>query len=134
MVKWQGQLTVYGEWLLAKHSIGYEKLPDYFLAYDIWSCEEHKFISPKDCQELLKGTSIKWIEAEHINIQSFNDLKTVLDSPSKYRTGIKEGIVIKRTDADDRWIEETFKVVRKDFERADEDWNKRKLEKNKLVK
>ncbi len=134
MKKWNGQITVYGEWMLAKHSIGYEKLPDYFLAYDIWSCEENKFVSPKECKELLKGTGIRWIEAERISIQSFSDLKSVLDAPSEYRDGIKEGIVIKRTDNDDKWIEETFKVVRKDFERADDNWNKKKLEKNKLIK
>lgn len=82
----------------------------------------------------MKGTGIRWIEAEKLSIQSFNDLKHVLDEPSKYRDGIKEGIVIKRTDKDDRWIEETFKVVRKDFERADESWNEKALEKNKIVK
>ena len=134
MNRWQGQVTVYGEWMFAKHSIGYEKLPDYFLAYDVWSCDENKFISPNVCRELFKGTGIEWIEAEKLNIQSFGDLKSILDSVSKYRDGVKEGIVIKRPDATDKWIDETFKVVRSDFERADDTWNKKGIEKNKIIK
>lgn len=134
MNKWQGQLTIYGEWMLAKHSIGYDKLPDYFLAYDIWSCDDKKFISPSICETLLEGTGIHWIKANKININSFEDLKIVLDIPSDYRTGIKEGIVIKKTDNDDKWVNEVFKIVRSDFERMDNNWNKRKIEKNKITK
>lgn len=131
MYNWEGQVTIYGEWMFAKHSIGYEKLPDYFLAYDIWSCDEKKFISPNVCKHLLEGTSIQWIDAQKIRVNSFNDLKTILDEPSDYREGSKEGIVVKKTDGD--WITKTFKVVRNDFKRADETWNEKELEKNKLI-
>ncbi len=30
------RLILYGEWIYARHSIKYSKLPDYFIAYDIY--------------------------------------------------------------------------------------------------
>lgn len=37
--KCMSSVTIYGEWMYAKHSLEYNKLPDLFMAYDIYSVE-----------------------------------------------------------------------------------------------
>lgn len=49
---------LFGEWLYAKHSIHYTKLPGYFMAFDLFNIEEGKFYSWKERNRRLDGTSI----------------------------------------------------------------------------
>jgi hypothetical protein len=51
------------------------------------------------------------------------------EKPSKYRNGVREGIVIKLSDG--RKVTESFKIVNKFFERR-EDFNE-ELIKNKII-
>lgn len=55
---WQSPITIYGEWMFAQHSLHYDKLPDLFIAYDIWSVEDEKFLAPDLVQSLLDKTEI----------------------------------------------------------------------------
>jgi hypothetical protein len=126
---WGGKVTIYGEWLLAKHSIEYNNLPDYFLAYDIWSVEEGKFISPRICKTLLLNTTISWIDANKIEVRDEKTILDLLDIESNYRNGNVEGIVIKTVDDTDEWINDSYKVVRNDFTRQ-QNWNKQEMIKN----
>lgn len=122
-------VTIYGEWLYAKHSIYYDKLPDLFLAYDIWSVEDREFLSPEIVSELLDKTNIKYIKSNKITIKSINDVIKLSESKSQYRDGMTEGIVIKTSNG--RFVDKCFKVVNKHFERR-EDFNENLL-KNKTI-
>jgi hypothetical protein len=122
-------VTIYGEWLYAKHSIYYDKLPDLFLAYDIWSVEDREFLSPEIVSELLDKTNIKYINSSKITINSINDVIKLSEVKSQYRDGMTEGIVIKTSN--DRFIDKCFKVVNKNFKRR-EDFNEILL-KNKTI-
>ena len=53
-----GKYVLFGEWLYAKHSIQYTRLPDYFLAFDIYDTLEEKFLSIKERNKRLEGTGI----------------------------------------------------------------------------
>lgn len=44
---------MYGEWLYAKHTMFYDKLPHYFMEFDIFDKEEKFFLSTKKRKELL---------------------------------------------------------------------------------
>jgi len=122
-------VTIYGEWLYAKHSIYYDKLPDLFLAYDIWSVEDREFLSPEIVSELLDKTNIKYIKSNKITIKSINDVIKLSEFKSQYRDGMTEGIVIKTSNG--RFVDKCFKVVNKHFERR-EDFNENLL-KNKTI-
>jgi hypothetical protein len=122
-------VTIYGEWLYAKHSIYYDKLPDLFLAYDIWSVEDREFLSPEIVSELLDKTNIKYINSSKITINSINDVIKLSEVKSQYRDGMTEGIVIKTSNG--RFIDKCFKVVNKNFKRR-EDFNEILL-KNKTI-
>jgi hypothetical protein len=49
---------LYGEWLYAKHTIFYNYLPHYFLAYDVLDLRKNQFLSTQKRQELLKDFPI----------------------------------------------------------------------------
>lgn len=53
--------VLFGEWLLAKHSIHYTSLPDYFLAFDVFDKDERRFLNISERNSLLEGTGIKYV-------------------------------------------------------------------------
>jgi atypical dual specificity phosphatase len=46
-------------WLFAKHSLHYERLPSFFLAFDIFECTTQTFLSLEERQRLLQDTCIE---------------------------------------------------------------------------
>lgn len=129
--RWGGKITIYGEWMWAKHSLEYNNLPDWFLAYDIWSVEDKKFISPSIAEKLFMSTNISFIPAEKKIFDSLESVKEASLVDSKYRDGKSEGIVIKTVSGE--FVDKFYKVVNSFFERR-EDFNETPLVKNKLRK
>jgi hypothetical protein len=121
-------ITIYGEWMFAKHSIYYDKLPDLFLAYDIWSVEDREFLSPDVVIELLDKTSISYIRSKKMILNSIKEVIFLSEFESEYRDGAREGIVIKTSNG--RFVDRCFKVVNNQFERR-QDFNEI-LIKNKI--
>lgn len=112
------EITIYGEWMNFSHSILYDKLPDIFLAYDIWVVEDRRFISPIIFEDLMNQTNIKFIKPIKIRFDNIEDVIFASERLSNYRDGICEGIVFKSVDG--RFVGDTWKVVNKYFERRDD--------------
>ena len=53
-----GQHVLFGEWLYAKHSIHYTRLPGYFMAFDIYDRAVGKFFSWRERNKRLEGSGI----------------------------------------------------------------------------
>ena len=53
-----GQHVLFGEWLYAKHSIHYTRLPGYFMAFDIYDRVVGKFFSWRERNRRLEGSGI----------------------------------------------------------------------------
>jgi atypical dual specificity phosphatase len=53
-----GRHVLFGEWVYATHSIAYTRLPDYFLAFDVYDLKVEKFLSWRERNKRLKGTGI----------------------------------------------------------------------------
>ena len=49
---------MYGEWMYAKHTVYYDRLPHYFLEFDIFDRQEQVFLSTARRRELLKGLPV----------------------------------------------------------------------------
>jgi RNA ligase len=49
---------LYGEWLYAKHTVFYDRLPHYFLEYDLLDRSSHQFLSTAARRELLTGLAV----------------------------------------------------------------------------
>ena len=122
-------ITIYGEWMNFSHSIFYDKLPDLFISYDIWSVEDNRFLSPDRVEELLSQTSIRYIKPKKVILNSISDIIDLSEMKSDYRDGLAEGIVVKTSDG--RFLSETWKVVNKHFHRRN-DFND-KIIKNKII-
>lgn len=126
----ESDITIYGEWLVCLHSLNYDLLPDWFVAYDIYSVEDKKFFSPDFVEKLLLKTNISYIKPE---LKTFNNVEEIVkfsELKSNYRNGIREGIVLKTTSGN--FLENIFKVVNKYFVRR-ENFMESILVKNKLI-
>ena len=126
---WESPVTIYGEWMFASHSIKYDKLPDTFIAYDIWSVVDNKFLNPEIVKNLLSETNIEYIKPFKMTFTTIEGIVETSEMDSLYRDGKAEGIVIKTSEG--YFVEEMYKVVNKFFERR-EDFNS-ELIKNKYV-
>ena len=51
--------TLFGEWLYYAHSISYDRLPSFFMAFDIFNKEKERFISQASLKERLKDSGIE---------------------------------------------------------------------------
>lgn len=110
-----GKYVLYGEWLLARHSIHYTKLPNLFLVFDLYDAEEDSFLSRRELGHRLEGTRILQVPA--LPIPDVVDGQTLLDlvatQQSKYYDGVVEGIYFRR-ERDGKTIDRA-KMVRSDF-------------------
>jgi len=127
----ESEVTIYGEWLLAKHSLFYDKLPSVFIAYDIYCLGDRNFMSPPIVKELLSNTEIKFIGGQDVVYNNIDDIISHSEGNSIYRNGRKEGIVIKQYEG--RFLTNTYKVVNKYFELR-KDFNTTELVKNKIAR
>ena len=53
-----GNNILFGEWLYAKHSIHYTRIPGYFMAFDLYNVTEGKFFSWRERNRRLEETTI----------------------------------------------------------------------------
>ena len=60
--------VVYGEWLYAKHTIFYDRLPHYFLEFDVLDLETRQFLSTPRRRELLQGLPLVSVPVLHEGI------------------------------------------------------------------
>ncbi len=136
------QYVMYGEWLYAKHTVFYDKLPHYFMEFDIFDKKEQCFYSTRKRKEILNNAPFirsvrvlaegtfetvnaieKWIGPSLFisDKQEQNFLtqcqKSGTDSTLAIRqtdlTGIMEGIYIKVEDGD--YVTDRLKFVRGTF-------------------
>jgi len=54
-----GRDILFGEWLALCHSVHYTRLPDVFLAFDVFDRKKGKFISTRRRDALLEATTIQ---------------------------------------------------------------------------
>lgn len=51
----EDRYVMYGEWLYAKHTVFYDRLPHYFMEFDIFDKKEEMFFSTKKRREFLEN-------------------------------------------------------------------------------
>jgi len=52
---------LYGEWLYAKHTIFYDQLPHYFLAFDVLDIEIGEFLGSARCRTMLNRSPVMFV-------------------------------------------------------------------------
>ncbi len=134
----KGNFIIFGEWVYMKHSIHYTKLPDYFIAYDIYDRINEIFLSRSEVLKLLGSTSINIIRTIYMGkVASIDKLKSLVTTQSEYYDGPVEGIYVRAFD--DNIVKFRGKIVRSDFICGDMDgnvdhWTKGHHTVNQLIK
>ena len=125
-------LILFGEWCAALHSLDYAELPDWFLLFDVYDRTAERFWSTTRRNALATTAGLMTVPRVSFETQTVNELKRlVAKTPSRYRAGSLEGVVIRRESAD--WCEARAKLVRSDFTQAIEThWRKRSLQWNQV--
>lgn len=124
-------LIFFGEWCLAKHSLDYDNLPDWFLLFDVYDKSVNKFWSTDKRNKLASQINLTAVPRINYDVFDLDDLKLLAsNSKSSYRNGNLEGIVIRHEDND--WCLSRAKIVRSDFtQNIETHWRNKVIEYNK---
>jgi len=121
---------LYGEWCYACHSVEYDKLPDWFLAFDLFDKEQQKFLSVNKRDEKLSKTGICLVPKLGYGRWTKDELKSFF-SMSRVGSSKSEGIYL-RYDCDD-WLVRRAKMVRPEFrQQIEEHWSRKPIKKNQV--
>lgn len=129
------EVSVYGEWMYAKHTIFYDQLPSLFIAYDIYLPEKYSFLDTYATRIYLEKAGFSIPELLHNGrIESYDYLAKLCYGQSAFSSDQKrEGVYLKVNAPGGLTVGRRFKMVRPDF-KTDPDWNFKPLERNLLKK
>lgn len=123
-------LVLFGEWCYAVHTVRYTRLPDWFLAIDVYDRPAQRFWSVARRDALVGQLGLALVPRIAAGSYSIAALKAML-STSKLGEAAAEGIYIRRDDGD--WLAGRAKLVRPEFVASiGEHWSRRALQTNRL--
>jgi ATP-dependent RNA circularization protein (DNA/RNA ligase family) len=132
MANASGGLMLFGEWCTAKHSLAYDRLPDWFLLFDVYETAAKVFWSSPRRDSLAQRLGLATVPRLAVGRYTLNQLKAMVsDQPSHLRMGSLEGLVIRRESPME--CLQRAKLVRADFAQGmDDHWRSRPIEWNRL--
>ena len=80
------RFVLYGEWLFAKHTIFYDRLPHYFLEFDVLDTETGAFLATDERRALLTGLPVASVPVLHSGPCRDLAEATRLIGPSRYKS------------------------------------------------
>lgn len=139
------RFILYGEWLYATHSVFYNSLPGWFMAYDLWdSADGGRFLGRSELERRLEGSGIPIVPVVFQGkLQSLDQLLSLVSRDSEFiecykKTGkekeirtAREGVVVRINE--NGVLKHRGKIVRSDFIAGNERWNRSSvLQKNSI--
>lgn len=80
------RFVLYGEWLYAKHTVFYDRLPHYFLEFDVLDTETGAFLATDERRAMLSGTPVVSVPVLQTGpARDVSDV-TALIGPSRYKS------------------------------------------------
>jgi ATP-dependent RNA circularization protein (DNA/RNA ligase family) len=124
---------LFGEWCAARHSVSYDRLPDWFLVFDVYDRANNRFWSTPRRNSLAHGLGLSTVPTLLTGRTSLADLQVLVRSESsQFRAGPMEGIVIRQESQ--QWLTRRAKIVSPGFVQSiQEHWRRRRIEWNKLL-
>lgn len=127
--------VLYGEWVYATHSIAYDALEDYFIAFDVYDVFQEKFWSRQRLERCLGEFTTIALAPVISDSREFATVDEIaqlaLETPSRFYDGLVEGVVVRKCAGD--WLVGRGKIVRADFISGNEHWSKGELKVNQLI-
>ncbi len=126
-------LILFGEWCAARHSLDYAALPDWFLLFDVYDRTAGRFWSSARRNALAKQAGLTTVPLVWRGKTTLGALQSLVTAtPSRYRHGPLEGVVIRRESA--QWCEARAKLVLPDFTQAiDRHWRHQPIKWNRVA-
>ncbi len=121
---------LFGEWCYAQHSVPYNRLPDWFLGFDLYDKQSGRFLSSSRRDELFKKMRIAQVPIIARGRFTFPELKKLL-SQSNLTDQPAEGLYF-RFDQND-WLAKRAKLVRPAFiQSVEQHWSRSAIKPNRL--
>lgn len=121
---------LFGEWCYAKHSIHYTRLPDYFLAFDIYNKVSGKFINFEQRNVLITLMGIETVPLIKKGFFSLEELPKFIKK-SFYSDSLAEGIYVRSSNSEEMFFR--AKLVRNNFtQKIIQHWSLRTITANSL--
>ena len=76
----QRRYIMFGEWLYAKHNIHYQRLPHYFLSFDIYDKHKAVFLSHERRADIIRDTAIHTVPVLHAGPATLDQLEKLIDT------------------------------------------------------
>jgi ATP-dependent RNA circularization protein (DNA/RNA ligase family) len=124
------RFILFGEWCYAQHSVIYDRLPDWFLGFDIFDKTHSKFLSCSRRDKVFRDLSIAQVPKIKQGSFSLSGLKSLL-TQSQLSDKPAEGLYL-RVD-NDGWLELRAKLVRPAFiQSVEQHWSRTMIKANQL--
>ena len=124
------QFILFGKWCYAQHSVFYDRLPDWFLAFDIYDKRADRFLSSKRRDLLFRKMNLAQVPVLARGHFTYSELCNLL-SLSKFGNQPAEGIYLRFDQAD--WLVQRAKLVRSTFiQTVEEHWSRSAMRPNQL--
>jgi ATP-dependent RNA circularization protein (DNA/RNA ligase family) len=122
---------LFGEWCYARHSVFYDRLPDWFLGFDIYDKRVGRFLSSERRDAFLRKMCIAQVPVLARGHFSYPEIQKFL-SASKFSDQPAEGLYL-RFDQDG-WLAQRAKLVRPAFIQAvEQHWSRSAIRPNRLM-
>ena len=124
-------LIVFGEWCYAVHSVRYTRLPDWFLAFDVYDREAGFFWSAARRDALISQLGLSRVPQLASGRFDVERIVRML-GPSQLGTGLAEGVYVRRDD--EARLRTRAKLVRPEFvQQIELHWTSRSMQTNQLA-
>lgn len=127
-------LILFGEWCAARHSVVYDHLPDWFVAFDVYDRAAQKFWNTgrRDAWATALGlAAVPVLARRRMTLAEVEAL--VMTGTSRFGATPLEGVIVRREGA--AFLEQRAKLVRPDFTQAiGEHWRSRRIEWNAIAR
>lgn len=128
----EDRFILFGEWCFARHSIHYTRLPDYFLAFDIFDKHAGKFLNSMRRDRIAAELAVTTVPRIAAGLLTMANVTTLIGSSSLY-DGPMEGVYLRQEG--DCWLHNRAKIVRAEFvQNIEEHWSKSALVANQLAR
>jgi ATP-dependent RNA circularization protein (DNA/RNA ligase family) len=121
---------LFGEWCYAQHSVFYDRLPDWFLGFDVYDKRFGRFLCSKRRDDLFTEMCVAQVPVlarghfAYPEVQKFISTSKLSDQPA-------EGIYLRLDE--DNWLAQRAKLVRPAFIQAvEQHWSRSAIRPNRL--
>ncbi len=124
------RLILFGEWCYARHSVVYERLPDWFLGFDVYDKGCGRFFSTERRDALFRAMRIASVPVLARGHFTHTEIQGIM-STSQFGNQPAEGLYLRFDQGD--WLAQRAKLVRPAFvQTMEQHWSRTAITPNRL--